>query len=208
MTAEPIAARPAAAAAHMREQTHEPPARGFSVTPEQARAQGSRASILLGPSTLAVPDLGVRAKVVRRGIRGDGTMRLPHDLCRVGWLDTTAPLGARHGSTLLAGRLTRQDRKGALYLLGNLCPGTAVVTTDSVGDPTDWVVACLHAYSGRAMPDPVFDPVGPRTLTLVACGGTCRLPGGGSTHARGVIAVAVPLDPVPGSGPDGVGHRA
>lgn len=143
---------------------------------------------------LYVPSIYVSAPIVPQGVTSSNEMSLPDDLHQVGFLDTTSSLGATEGSTLIAGHVTQQGNHGALYFLGKVRPGATVVTTDEAGTPTRWAVTSVHNYRKTSLPDEVFDTTGPRTLTLVTCGGEIiRTDDGRWTHTDNIVVTATPL---------------
>lgn len=144
---------------------------------------------------LQIPNIYVDAPLTNLGVTDLGRMALPDDLRYVARLNTTAPLGADEGTTLLAGHVTWNRDHGALYFLGNVTAGSEVRTWDADGERTDWVVNKVKMYDKQALPDDIFDPNGKRQLAIVTCGGPIiNLPNGGWTHEDNIVVVAVPKD--------------
>lgn len=143
---------------------------------------------------LYVPSIFVSAPVVAQGVTSSNEMSLPENLHEVGLLDTTSPLEATEGSTLIAGHVTQQGNHGALYFLGRLRPGATVVTTDAAGNQTRWAVTSVQNYRKTSLPSRIFEVTGPRTLTLVTCGGEIiRTEDGRWTHTDNIVMTATPL---------------
>lgn len=143
---------------------------------------------------LYIPSIYVSAPVVPQGVTSDNQMSLPSDLRKVGLLDTTSPLGAGEGSTLIAGHVTQQGSHGSLYFLGRLRPGASVTTVDADGQHTAWLVTSVRNYRKTALPAEIFATTGPRTLTLVTCGGPIiRTSDGRWTHTDNIVVTAQPL---------------
>ncbi|WP_018155033.1 class F sortase [Demetria terragena] len=141
---------------------------------------------------LAIPSLYVQARVVSEGV-SEGSMLLPNDLRTVGHLRSTASLGAKEGTSLVAGHVTHGGTPGALFLLGMVKPGASVVTTDAKGKPTTWVVNAVKSYRKTALPDNIFRADGPRQLAIVTCGGrVIRTNDGRYTHEDNIVVTAVP----------------
>lgn len=145
---------------------------------------------------LQVPSLYVDAPLEGHGVTPQGAMSLPQDLSRVGWLETTQPLGAAHGVTLLAGHVTWNGDAAALYYLGEARPGAAVRTWDARGRREDWVVTAVEVLDKEALPAHLFTPDGPRRLVLVTCGGELhQLPDRTWTYESNIVVTAVPVTP-------------
>lgn len=143
---------------------------------------------------LYIPSIYVSAPVVPQGVTSTNQMSLPSDLREVGLLDTTSPLGADEGSTLIAGHVTQQGNHGALYFLGRLRPGASVTTVDGDGEHTEWVITSVRNYRKTALPAEIFATTGPRTLTLVTCGGPIiRTSDGRWTHTDNIVVTAQPV---------------
>lgn len=143
---------------------------------------------------LYIPSIYVSAPVVPQGVTSSNEMSLPSDLHQVGWLDTTSPLGATHGSSLIAGHVTQQGHHGALYLLGRLRPGATVVTTDDAGAQKTWAVTSVRNYRKTSLPVGIFATTGARMLTLVTCGGELiRTDDGRWTHTDNIVVTATPV---------------
>ncbi|MCK0113327.1 class F sortase [Ornithinimicrobium sp. F0845] len=143
---------------------------------------------------LYIPSIYVSAPVVPQGVTSSNEMSLPTDLRQVGLLDTTSPLGADEGSTLVAGHVTQQGNHGALYFLGRLRPGASVTTVDAEGAHTTWAVTSVRNYRKTSLPPEIFADTGTRMLTLVTCGGPIiRTSDGRWTHTDNIVVIARPV---------------
>ncbi|GAA1147272.1 class F sortase [Ornithinicoccus hortensis] len=144
---------------------------------------------------LQIPSIMVDAPIIDEGVTPQNTMSLPDDLSLVGRLETTAPLEAAEGVTLLAGHVTWRGDHGALYFLGEVGPGARVDTWDEQGERTTWAVSSVELFDKQALPDRLFTPDGERRLVLVTCGGPIiQLGGGDWTHESNIVVTAVPVD--------------
>lgn len=140
---------------------------------------------------LYIPSIFVSAPVVPQGVTSSNEMSLPRALRQVGLLDTTSPLEADAGSTLIAGHVTQQGNHGALYFLGRLRPGASVTTVDGQGEHTTWAVTSVRNYRKTSLPPEIFVDTGPRLLTLVTCGGPIiRTSDGRWTHTDNIVVTA------------------
>lgn len=146
----------------------------------------------LAANRLVIPALYVDAGVVAEGVR-EGSMTLPDDLASVGHLKSTAAMNATSGTSLVAGHVTHNGTPGALFLLGKVRPGASVITTDSQGSPTTWVVTTVKSYRKTALPNEIFRKDGTRQLAVVTCGGrVIRTQDGRYTHEDNIVVTAVP----------------
>lgn len=142
---------------------------------------------------LYIPSLYVSAPVVPQGVNSSNEMNLPDNLHHVGLLETTSPLDADAGSTLIAGHVTAGGSPGALYFLGRVQPGASVSTVDEDGERTDWVVTSVRNFHKTSLPADIFETDGERTLTLVTCGGAIiRTADGRWTHEDNIVVTATP----------------
>lgn len=172
-----------------------PPAPGTGAGGGGAEGSPGRGPAGLNPANhLYIPSIYVSAPVVPQGVTSSNEMSLPDDLRQVGLLDTTSPLAASEGSTLIAGHVTQQGNHGALYFLGRLRPGASVTTVADEGEHTTWAVTSVRNYRKTSLPVEIFDGTGERSLTLVTCGGPIIRTGDGRwTHTDNIVVIARPV---------------
>lgn len=141
-----------------------------------------------------IPQVWVDTPVIAEGIV-DGRMSLPDDLGTTGWLNTTAPLSADEGSTILAGHVSWGGVHGALYYLGLSEPGQIISTWDENDTRVDWVITSVKLYERTALPAQIFQPTGDeRQLNVVTCGGELyRSPDGMWYYDSNIVVTAVPM---------------
>ena len=134
------------------------------------------------------------AQVVPVGADG-GQLRIPESPRTVGWWVGSAPSGAAHGSTLLAGHVdSSRQGAGTFARLHELPLGTRIMLTDVFGARHAYLVTARRSYPKLALPADVFRTGGRPRLLLVTCGGPFD-------HARGryrdnLVVYALP-DPAP-----------
>ncbi|WP_433608317.1 class F sortase [Prescottella agglutinans] len=150
----------------------------------------------LGPRTLAIPDLGVRAEVVSTGVGARGSMVLPPP-AEVSHLDNGVQYGAPAGTNLIAGHVDDGDRtRGAMWALHRIKPGTPIYVTDDTGRMWTYRAASLKLYDKVALPVEFFSDTGAPRLVLVTCGGETipdpYLPSG-FTYKDNVVVTADPI---------------
>ena len=106
----------------------------------------------------------------------------------------SAPLAARHGTTVIAGHVDdRNQGAGAFYFLYRTVPGTTVTVTAADGTVTTWRVYSVTSVEKDRLPADLFSTTGARRLVLVTCGGQLRWdPGYGYSYADNVLVYATP----------------
>lgn len=151
-----------------------------------------------GQPRLVVKRLGVSVPMTRSAQSGNA-MVVPDSLREVGWLSSTSNLGARHGSTVLAGHKDNRRARGPLYDLGRSKAGDRLRTVDFWGNIATWRVVSKRSYKRADLPGRLFASYGKRRLVVVTCGGPYALGADGRLHwQRNVAVVAVPVRSAPG----------
>lgn len=156
------------------------------------------AASALGASSSFVGDLrvaGLRiwAPVQAVGLR-DGSMAIPTDVRRVGWLRTGAHPDDVVGSSVIAGHVADHGRPGALAQLSRIKRDATVVWTDQLGVPHRFRVISVQRHRrDRPLPAEVFRTDGPHVLRLITCTDPVRRPGGGRHYRANLIVTAVAL---------------
>jgi LPXTG-site transpeptidase (sortase) family protein len=121
------------------------------------------------PVRLAIPSLGVRARVV--GIAApNGVLAPPSDPAVLGWWDAGAFPGAAHGNALITGH-TVHTGGGALDDIASLEPGDRVRVA-TVNGRIQYVVRSVVVYSKAELEQQaarVFRQDGPGRLALITC---------------------------------------
>ncbi len=122
------------------------------------------------PAELRIPRLGIRAGVSSVGLDA-GTMAIPNDTGRLGWLSTTAAATDLIGASLISGHVSdRRDRPGALWRLREARVGDAVRWTDASGATQRFVVRRVQRFPrSTGVPARLLRTTGPHTLHLVTC---------------------------------------
>ena len=125
------------------------------------------------PARLVVTGVGVDAPVDPVGVTGEGLMRLPDDVRRVGWYRFGPAPGQPEGTAVLAGHVDAWDQGlGALGRLRGVEPGQVVEVDDSAGGVTRWQVLTRRLVGKQALPlAELFARAGPPRLVLLTCGG-------------------------------------
>jgi sortase (surface protein transpeptidase) len=139
---------------------------------------------------LAIPAIGVSARVVPEGLGPDGTLVIPPP-AQVGWYDR-GPAPGQSGTTVLAGHIDDDGVPGALLRLNDVQLGAAVRVTTASGRVAAYNVTRRQllpqqelAYSG------LLSQQGAPALVLVSCGGAYDA----ATHLYldNIVVVAEPV---------------
>lgn len=127
------------------------------------------------PAALSIPDLGVRAEVVRTWMDGNASIVVPEDVLVTGWFDGSRRLDARYGSTVIVGhRDSATQGSGALFAIEELPRGASITVTDRSGVEHDFVIDSVELIDKEALPQEaprIFTHRGPYRLVLITCGG-------------------------------------
>lgn len=152
-----------------------------SETPPTADAQptdgagpaAASSATSIGVGRLVIPEIGVDAPLVVRGIDASGRMQVPDGPEAVAWYDFTARPG-EEGNIVLSGHLDFRGYGPAVFArLRDLTLGDLVEVRLEDGSTYQYVVTESVAYEAEGAP--VQDIVGPtsrETLTLITCDGT------------------------------------
>jgi hypothetical protein len=141
------------------------------------------------PVALAIPAIGVTARVVPEGLGPGGTLGIPPP-DQVGWYDR-GPAPGQSGTTVLAGHIDDNGVPGALLRLNEVQVGAAIRVTTAAGR-----VAAYTVTHRELLPQPelagsgLLSQQGAPELVLVSCGGAYDA----ATHLYldNIVVVATP----------------
>ena len=121
-------------------------------------------------AALQIPRVGISAGVSGVGL-DRGTMAIPDDTGRLGWLSTTAAADDLIGSSVISGHVSdRHDRPGALWHLREVRKGDAVRWTDVAGATHRFVVRRVQRFPrSTGVPARLLRTTGPHVLHIVTC---------------------------------------
>ena len=123
------------------------------------------------PVEVVIPAIGVRSRLVDLGIAGDGTMQVPSDFARAGWL-TAAPAPGQRGPAVIAGHVDSREGPAVFFRLHELVAGDEVRVVQADGDVVSFTVRGKESFAKDAFPtDRVYGPVPGPVLRLVTCSG-------------------------------------
>ena len=141
------------------------------------------------PVALAIPAIGVTARVVPEGLGPGGTLAIPPP-AQVGWYDR-GPAPGQSGTTVLAGHIDDNGVPGALLRLNDVQVGAAIRVTTASGRVAGYTVTRRQlllqqnlAHSG------LLSQQGAPALVLISCGGAYDA----ATHLYldNIVVVATP----------------
>lgn len=102
------------------------------------------------PAILAVPSLGIEARVDPVGVRNDGQMAIPDDVDRVGWY-RFGPVPGSDGSAVLAGHVDDRARSR----VGRVSTGAVPTLGETPGRTTPISGAGSRPVTSRHWPSGV-----------------------------------------------------
>lgn len=146
------------------------------------------------PAPVALSIDGVRvdsAPVIPVGVEENGEMEIP-GAREVGWY-RFGPTPSQDGSSVLAAHIAWNGRNGVFRNLATVAIGAIVTVEYEDGSLTRHVVTEVAQYAKDQLPfDRVFAKAGPRTLTLITCGGDFNR--SLNSYADNIVVYAAPLD--------------
>lgn len=144
------------------------------------------------PIALSVDGVPVdSAPVIPVGVDANGEMEIPgaHE---VGWY-RFGPTPAQAGSSVLAAHIAWNGQNGVFGRLAEVEIGSLITVEYDDGSVSHHVVTEIAQYAKADLPfDRVFSKTGPRTLTLITCGGAFNR--SLNSYDDNVVVYAAPLD--------------
>jgi hypothetical protein len=124
-----------------------------------------------GPTTISIPSIGVKARVVPVGLQADGAMQLP-DPNQVGWYKL-GPRPGGPGPAVLIGHVDDHTGPAVFYRLRQLRPGDAILIGERGGVTRRFLVGRLEQHPKTALPvDRIWTTATRPLLRLITCGGS------------------------------------
>ncbi|RNL60655.1 DUF11 domain-containing protein [Nocardioides marmoriginsengisoli] len=159
-----------------------------------AQAGSSSARVAGAPTNLQFGGLGITAPVQTVGVKR-GTMTVPGNVRRLGWLRSSAAIGEAIGTTVIAGHISDQrDRPGAFWRLSKAKVGQVVKIKDGAGKVHRYKVTGKRTYPrSKKLPASLFSTTGSARMLLVSCTGKVTRPGGGFHYTKNLVVTAVPI---------------
>ncbi|MFD2420631.1 class F sortase [Amycolatopsis pigmentata] len=161
--------------------------------PDIAAAPGDRHGRVVRPVKLAIPDIGVAARVVPTGLDSRGEFALPSTVDTVAWYRLGPGLGELTGSVVLGGHVDDSEKdEGAFFRLRLLTPGAWIIVGADDGHGRAYRVVGREEYPKSEIDlRRYFSTTGIPRLTLITCGGS--FDDESKTYQDNVVVTAVPV---------------
>jgi sortase (surface protein transpeptidase) len=153
------------------------------------------------PVQLSIPAIGVSKRLLRLGLRRDGTVEVPAsgDASFPGWF-RLGPVPGQVGSAVILGHVDSVRGPAVFYELRSLARGNRVDVRLEDGAVVHFEVQKVATYPNADFPArKVYASRGARALNLVTCGGTYEKENGG--YQSNVVVFTRLVDTTPR--PDG-----
>lgn len=126
------------------------------------------------PTALAIPSLGVNARITGVSQDEDGAMAAPDDPDDVAWYTLGPGMGVA-GNVVFAGHIDWGGRMRVFGRLHTLDIGDAVLVVDAAGNGYQYVVEWSRWVRADGAPvEEIFAQSDAATITLITCGGEYR----------------------------------
>jgi sortase (surface protein transpeptidase) len=123
------------------------------------------------PVRIEIPQIGVRAPVIRLGLNADKSLEVPKDFGDTGWW-SGGPRPGERGPAVIAGHVDSYSGPAVFYRLSDLRPHDAIVVVGRDGVRTRFSVIGSQRYPKDRFPtDRVYGATDRPTLRLITCGG-------------------------------------
>jgi sortase (surface protein transpeptidase) len=124
-----------------------------------------------GPTSIAIPAIGLHATIVAVGLQADGAMEVP-DPGQVGWY-RLGPRPGAPGPAVLIGHVDNHTGPDVFYRLRQLRPGDQILISHSDGTTSRFLVGRLEQHPKTALPTSRIWTTATRPLLrLITCGGS------------------------------------
>jgi sortase (surface protein transpeptidase) len=128
------------------------------------------------PTSIEIPSIGVRARLVRLGLQADGSLEAPPDWDTPGWYgDGSTPGQVDSNPAVIAGHVDSRTGPAVFYRLRDLGPGDQVIVRRDDGVVARFTVDGSRSFAKTAFPDAeVYGPVDTAApqLRLITCTGS------------------------------------
>jgi sortase (surface protein transpeptidase) len=123
------------------------------------------------PKRVAIPAVGVAARVVRLGLNLDGTLEVPTDYSVAGWY-RLGPKPGETGAAVIVGHVDSTAGPAVFYRLGEVVPGDLVRVASGNRPVLRFRIYAVREYSKAAFPTArVYGQTTTPELRLITCGG-------------------------------------
>lgn len=147
------------------------------------------------PTRIAIPSLGVQARIRPVGLDPDGAIAAPpiRRAQEVGWY-RDGPSPGQAGPAVLVGHVDDRDGPAVFHRLARVDPGTRIEITRRDRQVATFQVTAVRTYDKSALPaGEVYGDFSQPGLRLITCGG--RWAGGQTGYAENVVVFATLIGP-------------
>jgi LPXTG-site transpeptidase (sortase) family protein len=140
--------------------------------PQPALGLASQVAVAEYPSRIAIPSLGIDAKVQHVGIAKSGNMAPPTNFTDVGWYKYGTVPGYR-GSAVFAGHVDNAlALAGVFKHLKNISVGEYIYVTNGQGQTVTFRVSNISTYDYKSVPTSyVFNQNDRARIRIITCDG-------------------------------------
>lgn len=125
------------------------------------------------PRILSIEKFGIKARIVKLGIRANNQLAAPNNIYDTGWYDASSKPGEA-GAMVIDGHVSGPTKHGVFYNLNKLVPGDKVSVQNGAGKTYTYKVIKKATYAADKVDmAAVLTPVtlGKPGLNLITCGG-------------------------------------
>ena len=123
------------------------------------------------PVSIAIPAVGIDARVVPVGLRADRTMEVP-EVDLAGWYEP-GPRPGEAGPAVIVGHVDSRHGPAVFFRLGELRPGNRITVGQQGGAARSFLVERVERSPKEALPvGRIWDPTRRPVLRLITCGGS------------------------------------
>ncbi|WP_418057500.1 sortase domain-bontaining protein [Pimelobacter simplex] len=146
------------------------------------------------PASVSIPAIGMRAPLDVVGV-AKGSMVIPENVRRGGWLMGSAAPGEVVGATVIAGHVSdRHDRPGAFGKLNKAKVGQVVTVRGTDGTVQRYRITKVYTQKrAKGFTGGPVSTTGAHQLTLVTCTGKVRYSNGRFHYTKNQVVIATPI---------------
>ncbi|UUW91508.1 DUF7507 domain-containing protein [Pimelobacter simplex] len=146
------------------------------------------------PASVSIPAIGMKAPLDVVGVR-KGSMVIPENVRRGGWLQQSAAPGEVVGATVIAGHVSdRHDRPGAFGKLNKAKVGQVVTVRGTDGKVQKYRITKVYTQKRtKGFTGAPVSTTGAHQLTLVTCTGKVRYSSGRFHYTKNQVVIATPI---------------
>jgi hypothetical protein len=123
------------------------------------------------PVSIAIPAVGIDARVVPVGLRADRTMEVP-EVDLAGWYEP-GPRPGEAGPAVIVGHVDSRHGPAVFFRLGELRPGNRITVGQQGGAARSFLVERVERSPKEALPvGRIWDRTRRPVLRLITCGGS------------------------------------